>query len=101
VLADFNAFPLGTPVMQPGPDEGGDAEDVCAKLSEFVALSPVNDNFVDAALAEIDKELIPEDVGYSSNYVPTTRYPLEWACRRSVAPPGRPLEWYWGPMVRA
>jgi len=60
VLAGFNAYPIGTDVIQPGPADGGKPEDRIATLLHFVPLilvppeakpSPEIMNRVDVALA--------------------------------------------------
>jgi hypothetical protein len=54
VLADENRLPLGSPILQPGPLDGGGAGDEIATLTEFVALDSVGMNKVDAAIAAVD-----------------------------------------------
>lgn len=62
VLADANRAPLGTPVVQPGPADGGlDPADRIGTLSRFVAIQfapqvalAQQNNIVDAALAKVE-----------------------------------------------
>ncbi|WP_245654551.1 S1 family peptidase [Streptomyces violens] len=62
VLADSNRAPLGSPVVQPGPADGGmDPGDRIGTLSRFVAIQfapqvPLTqqNNIVDAALAKVE-----------------------------------------------
>ncbi|MFI8998366.1 hypothetical protein [Streptomyces sp. NPDC053542] len=62
VLADSNRAPLGTPVVQPGPADGGlDPADRIGTLSRFVAIQFApqvalgqHNNIVDAALAKVE-----------------------------------------------
>src|SRR5215469_3110471 len=54
VLANENALPAGTPIFQPGPLDGGSAEnDPIATLARFVPLETDKPNRVDCALATI------------------------------------------------
>lgn len=71
VLAHYNAFPIGTEVTQPGPDDGGDDEDVCGVLGSFVSLSTTGNNKVDAALATVSIDDIPEVRPYVNQTVPS------------------------------
>jgi hypothetical protein len=99
VLADSNECELGEPIYQPGPHDGGTAEDTVAHLSEYIPLkfmtsesecpkakafvkyfnrtllrnratqlkavaSQQIENFVDAALAEID-----DNIEHRMNYI--------------------------------
>jgi len=51
VLADSNTYPVGGPIVQPGPLDGGfTPADTIATLLRFVPLQP-GDNLVDCALA--------------------------------------------------
>jgi S1-C subfamily serine protease len=52
VLADENRLPLGSPILQPGPLDGGvPPTDAIATLTKFVPLSVTSGNNVDAAIA--------------------------------------------------
>jgi hypothetical protein len=54
VLADENRAPLGKPVLQPGPFDGGISPgDVVATLSRFEPLNASGKNLVDAAVATL------------------------------------------------
>ena len=50
VLADENRLPLGSPIVQPGPLDGGRPADAIAALTRFVTLKPLG-NQVDCAIA--------------------------------------------------
>jgi len=55
VLANENRLPVGTAIFQPGPLDGGGAEDDrVATLARFVALAEDAPNAVDCALATVD-----------------------------------------------
>ena len=54
VLAVGDAADLGDPVLQPGPVDGGRAEDRVGTLSAFVRFRAEGANAVDAALAVLD-----------------------------------------------
>lgn len=82
VMADTNRLPLGTPIVQPGPEVGPtNPSDTFAALSAFIPIdfpdgrmTPVTNRF-DAAIAVVaDRELI--DVGKMlgiPNYTPCVR----------------------------
>ncbi|MCD3326546.1 serine protease, partial [Clostridium botulinum D/C] len=54
VLADLNAAPLGTLVVQPGVLDGGKSpKDIVGSLSEYVQLSFKDTNLVDCAIAKV------------------------------------------------
>jgi len=54
VLADENRLPIGSPIVQPGPLDGGKPTDGIAKLTAFVTLNPAAPNKVDAAIAQVN-----------------------------------------------
>ncbi|WP_080347939.1 hypothetical protein [Clostridium botulinum] len=60
VLAEFNTVPIGIPVLQPSPMDGGKvSSDVIAHLSKYVPIVKEsvlhkNNNLVDCAIAEIN-----------------------------------------------
>ncbi|WP_223315471.1 S1 family peptidase [Clostridium botulinum] len=64
VLADENIVPIGTPILQPAPeDKGKYPEDVVAHLSKFVPLKfetakTKPTNFVDCAMAKIVNDTV-------------------------------------------
>lgn len=58
VLANENELPVGSPIAQPGPLDGGTMSDVIAKLTEFVRLDPAGPNTVDAAIAQVSSASI-------------------------------------------
>jgi hypothetical protein len=64
VLANENQLPLGSPIAQPGPLDGGRPQDAIAKLRQFIELKlPPQTNRVDAALAEVDNPaLVSRDI---------------------------------------
>jgi hypothetical protein len=66
VLGAFNDFPPGTIVMQPGPGDGGGADDVCAQLWQFVPMSKTSANTVDAAVASVHKKMICTNRHYAT-----------------------------------
>ncbi|MFH1912957.1 MAG: hypothetical protein ABIK45_01605 [Pseudomonadota bacterium] len=72
VLADNNAFPLGTEVTQPGPDDGGTINDAVGQLWTFVPMSTTQDNVVDAALATVEEDLITPVRPYVAQCVPAS-----------------------------
>ena len=54
VLADENALPLGSPIIQPGLLDGGNMNtDAIADLSQFVRLKKSGPNRLDAAIARL------------------------------------------------
>ncbi|MFW3170030.1 hypothetical protein [Geodermatophilus sp. CPCC 206100] len=63
VLAAGSAGALGDPVLQPGPADGGVAEDRVATLAAFERFRPGAPNLVDAAVAVLDPE-VPADPGH-------------------------------------
>ncbi|AEB76100.1 conserved hypothetical protein [Clostridium botulinum BKT015925] len=70
VLADLNFLPIGTPIMQPGPDDGGKANtDVIAKLTKYIPIKfHKKENYVDAAIAKvIDKKLVSASIAFIGN----------------------------------
>ncbi|MCD3292233.1 serine protease, partial [Clostridium botulinum C/D] len=64
VLANFNSFPINTPILQPSSNDGGKAPaDVVANLTKFVPLNRVTafrkpTNYVDAAIARLTNKSI-------------------------------------------
>ena len=54
VLADSGRGAVGDRVLQPGPYDGGGADDVIGHLAKSVPLDPDNPNVVDCALAKLD-----------------------------------------------
>ncbi|HYM60603.1 MAG TPA: hypothetical protein VEZ11_06900 [Thermoanaerobaculia bacterium] len=54
VLANENQYPIGGPIYQPGPLDGGGtpAANKIAKLTKFIRLNPAGPNDVDCAIAE-------------------------------------------------
>lgn len=60
VLADENRLPLGSPIVQPGPLDGGKPSNAIAKLTKFIPL--VANNKVDAAIAEANPALVKRDI---------------------------------------
>lgn len=73
VLADVNAGPVGAPILQPGPIDGGtDPADRIARLSRFITLQltpavPLSqqNNIVDCAIAEADFHDIDREIFWS------------------------------------
>jgi hypothetical protein len=53
VLADENRAKAGDAVLQPGPLDGGKADDAVGKLAAFVKLKRVGANLVDCAVATV------------------------------------------------
>jgi len=64
VLGANNGFLPGTMAMQPGPGDGGDADDICAQLWRYVPKSKTSANTVDAAVAAVHKEMIRAERPY-------------------------------------
>jgi hypothetical protein len=61
VLADENRLPLGSPIVQPGPLDGGKPSNNIARLTKFIPLVPTG-NVVDAAIAEADPKQVTRDI---------------------------------------
>jgi hypothetical protein len=55
VLADENSLPIASPTFQPGFLDAGDppVNGQIAELSAFIQLQPLNPNFVDCAISEV------------------------------------------------
>ncbi len=76
VLADVNAGPIGAPILQPGPIDGGvNPADKIAILSRFIPIQltpavalPAQNNIVDCAVAEGDFHDLNREV-YWGGYV--------------------------------
>ncbi|CAG7840747.1 hypothetical protein CLOHAE12215_02171 [Clostridium haemolyticum] len=67
VLSDMNFVPLGTPVMQPGPEDGGKVNtDTIAKLAKYIPIKfNKKENYVDAAIAKVtDKNLVSASIAF-------------------------------------
>lgn len=70
VLADSNAARIGDPILQPGPADGGTAEnDVIGHLSRFVPIhfgagGQFPSNYVDAAIAEVPFHSLNREIFY-------------------------------------
>ncbi|BCS89410.1 S1 family peptidase [Pseudodesulfovibrio sediminis] len=69
VLANYNTFPTGTLVTQPGPDDGGGNGDIIGSLAAYEELDIHNDNLVDAAMAMVEVDDIPGTRPYVSQVV--------------------------------
>lgn len=54
VLANSDRGEVGDPVWQPGPADGGTADDALATLADVASLDPTGDNALDAAIAAVD-----------------------------------------------
>ena len=62
VLADENRLPISSPIVQPGPLDGGTPGDAIAKLTQFIPLKPTG-NRADCAIAEVNKtSLVSRDI---------------------------------------
>src|SRR5205085_7941186 len=62
VLADENRLPLSSPIVQPGPLDGGTPGDAIAKLTRFIPLK-LTGNRVDCAIAQVNKpSLVSRDI---------------------------------------
>jgi len=70
VLAKNNAFPSGTEVIQPGPDDGGTISEAVGQLWSFVPKSTTRDNLVDAAVATVEEDLITPMRPYVAQCLP-------------------------------
>ena len=70
VLASNNAFPVGAPCYQQSVGDGGTDAEICGQLSAFIPLSTTQHNEVDAAIAEVEKDLIAGVRPYSDSPVP-------------------------------
>ena len=57
VLANENNASVGDPIYQPGPADGGDANDKVATLADFIPIDFNGTNLVDAALARFDGDV--------------------------------------------
>lgn len=53
VLADSNEGSVGDPILEPGPMDGGDADDPIAELTDFEPLDFAGPNVMDAAIAQM------------------------------------------------
>ena len=81
VLADMNANPLGSPVIQPTWENGGSTNgDIIAHLDNFIRIEPFNPNdpneqmyppvnFVDAAIAKITNSSLVSNKIYRINSI--------------------------------
>lgn len=58
VLADENRLPLGRQTLQPGPLDGGGADDAIGILVQFEPLQDAGLNRMDAAISVIDDDLM-------------------------------------------
>lgn len=61
VLADENRLPINSPIVQPGPLDGGTPSDRIARLAKFIPLAATG-NRVDAAIAEADPNLVTNQI---------------------------------------
>lgn len=70
VLAANDQFPVDkTKVTQPAVQDGGTG-DTIGELKQYVPLSKIEDNLVDAAIAEFNDEIEIADQSYSTTFVP-------------------------------
>ena len=76
VLADENRLPLDSPIVQPGPLDGGKPSNKIAKLTRFIPLVTTT-NFVDAAIAEADPKLVTRDILFIGPPKGTTRAKID------------------------
>lgn len=53
-------------IMQPGPEDGGGPDDVCAKSCRSVPMSTTSANTVDAAAAEVQKKMVSPERPYAT-----------------------------------
>jgi len=75
VLANSNGANIGDPIYQPGPFDGGTADDIIGRLARYVPITfDGSCNLVDAALAEVDFRDFTREIYYQGyvnhNYAP-------------------------------
>lgn len=53
---------MGDPLIQPGPADGGTADDAIGHLSDFARIDPQSANRSDSAIVEVAPETIDKDI---------------------------------------